>query len=168
MSRGKNIPKHFNDQQSCWVLSGISVTVHEWRFILPYFINIPSSSFCAVNTHAYAHIYLSLYELTYHSYRSKYNFVSIKKHLQTLQISPIFVISLAKQEETQVFFCIVSISRTHVHLQRKSILVHIQKKDREKNLIILGLFRKHQLCSSFKYDSIYSFMLQNYIFARWH
>lgn len=142
MSRGKNIPKHFNDQQSCWVLSGISVTVHEWRFILPYFINIPSSSFCAVNTHAYAHIYLSLYELTYRSYRSKYNFVSIKKHLQTLQISPIFVISLAKQEETQVFFCIVSISRTHVHLQRKSILVHIQKKDREKKSHNFGIVQE--------------------------
>lgn len=64
--------------------------------------------------------------LMYHSHRIKYNFVSImKKICRHFRFYQYLLFSTAKQEENQLFFCIALISKTHVYLQWKCMLLHI-------------------------------------------
>lgn len=80
--------------------------------------------------HVYMNIAINLcMTLMYHSYRIKYDFVSIKKQIcRHFRFYQYLLFSSAKLEENQLFFCMALISKTLVHLQWKCMLLHDQKK----------------------------------------
>lgn len=130
----------------------VYVTVQEQRFRLTYFINTPSRCFCGKCKRVYISVYLYMYICII--LRGINNFVTTKKQICRLfRFHQYLLFFSANQEENSLFFCMTSISGTLISIHSGNAYLYILRKNRDRNFLILKLFRKHQFCSTFKYDS---------------
>ena len=77
------------------------------------FKSIPSSAFCAVNAHMCTYLYLFT-----HVYIT---FLQEQKHIRFHQ--DLFLLP-ARQEENHLFFCRISVSRTHMSVYNRSAYLY--------------------------------------------